>query len=36
MTELEKKDWVLVPLFLPGNLSVTNDEKGQKHQESRA
>lgn len=28
---LEKKDWVLVPLFLPGDLSITHDEKGQKH-----
>lgn len=28
---LEKKDWILVPLFLPGDLTMEKDEGGNNH-----
>lgn len=28
---LEKKDWILVPLYLQGDLSISLDANGQKH-----
>lgn len=28
---LEKKDWILVPLYLPGDLSMEKDEEGKNH-----
>ena len=28
---LEKKDWILIPLFLPGDLSISKDEEGKNH-----
>lgn len=28
---LEKKDWILAPLYLPGDLSMSKDKEGKNH-----
>ncbi len=28
---LEKKDWILKPLYLPGDLSISKDKEGKNH-----